>query len=210
MEPKNAINDYGNMTMKTINNILPFDGIAEYFPNAIIKNQADTLFHSLLNTIQWENDIVSMFGKTHVMSRKSAWYGEKGCTYIYGSVIHNPLPWTSDLVQCKQLAESIAGKSFNSCLCNLYHSGMEGMGWHSDDEKELGINPDIISLSFGADRIFRFQHNKTKECIDILLAHGSILHMHGECQHHWKHALPKSRKIVDARINLTFRNIHSL
>ena len=142
-----------------------------------------------------------------MLNRKSAWYGDSGASYAYSGIRREPLPWTPELLTIKETCEEVANASFNSVLCNLYHDGNDGMGWHADDERELGFEPIIASISFGADRKFSFKHRITKERIDIRLAHGSMLIMRGQSQHAWLHALPKSKKVLEPRINLTFRNI---
>ncbi len=188
-------------------NLLPYDGIALYIPNFIEQNEASILYDILLDSIEWQRDIVKMFGKTHILNRKMAWYGDSDKKYSYSGISRSPISWTSELGKIKQLCESICLHSFNSCLVNYYQDGIQGMGWHADNEKELGNNPIIASVSLGAVRTFRCKHRMSNHTIDIVLEPGSLLIMRGSMQHNWVHSLPISKKIKDARINCTFRTI---
>lgn len=188
-------------------NLLPHGGIVNYYGKVFTASQARIYFDLLLNTIEWKHDEVIIFGKHIVTKRKVAWYGEKGCAYTYSNLLRQPIPWTNELLKLKENIEHIAGTSFNSCLLNLYQSGAEGMSWHSDDEKELGKHNTIASVSLGAERRFLFKHKKTKENVSLILEDGSLLIMKSDTQENWLHALPKSKKIIEPRINLTFRTI---
>lgn len=188
-------------------NLLPHDGIVNYYGKVFTSSQARDYFDLLLNTIEWKHDEVIIFGKHIVTKRKVAWYGDKGCTYTYSNLSREPLPWTSELLELKKHVEQVSGFLFNSCLLNLYQSGEEGMSWHSDDEKELGNENTIASVSLGAERKFSFKHKRTKENISLVLEDGSLLIMRSATQANWLHALPKSKKITEPRINLTFRTI---
>ena len=187
-------------------NLLPRDGIVEYLGRVFSSEESDTLFHELLATSPWQPDEVILFGQKRILSRKVAWMGDAGFTYSYSGTSKTASPWTAPLKSIRELVEKLCGQAFNSCLLNLYHDGSEGMGWHSDDEKTLGRNPVIASVSFGAERPFRFKHRLTKEVIPLILENGSLLVMKGETQHHWLHALPKTTKVKAPRINLTFRS----
>jgi alkylated DNA repair dioxygenase AlkB len=127
--------------------------------------------------------------------------------YTYSNSTRKALIWTIELVELKRLVEQVSGASFNSCLLNLYHDGNEGSGWHSDDERSLRKNAPIASLSFGAERKFSFKHKQTKQIVSLILGHGSLLVMKKATQINWLHSLPKSNKITQARINLTFRTM---
>jgi alkylated DNA repair dioxygenase AlkB len=188
-------------------NILPFDGIVNYYGK--IFSDEETLFYleKLLTTIEWKNDEVFIYGKHIITKRKAAWYGDRDYAYTYSHTTKMALPWTTELIALKKKVEECANTTFNSCLLNLYHDGNEGMAWHSDDEKSLGKNSPIASLSFGAERKFSLKHRLTKDAISILLESGSLLIMKGATQTHWLHSLPKTTKIKTARINLTFRTI---
>lgn len=189
-------------------NLLPCDGEACYFGPVMSPAEASRWLECLRETIAWRRDEVTMFGKKIVMTRKVAWYGEKPFAYTYSGTTRSALAWTPELGELKTLAEDLAGDSFNSCLLNFYHDGNEGMGWHSDDEDTLVENATIASLSFGAERKFVFRHKaeKTRK-IPVLLEPGSLLTMRGETQSNWSHALMKSKRVVDPRINLTFRRM---
>lgn len=206
MEPKTENMGFSGMNTTAIS-LLPYDGEAIYLPDYMQSLPTEQWFNLLLNSIAWSNDTVKMFGKTLILNRKSAWYGDSGARYAYSGISREPLPWTDELLTIKHTCEEVANASFNSVLCNLYHDGNDGMGWHADDERELGLEPIIASISFGAERKFSFKHRFTKERVDIQLAHGSMLIMRGETQHAWQHALPKSKRVCEPRINLTFRNI---
>ena len=186
-------------------NILPCDGVVNYHGRVLDYCDAWDYFEVLMVTVPWRHDELVMFGKPVVTARKVAWYGDSDFSYTYSGTTKQALPWTRELAKLKQLVEERTGDSFNSCLLNLYHSGSEGMGWHSDDEKEIARNSSIASISFGAERRFDFRHKRTKETVSILLEHGSLLVMKGETQTHWQHRLPPAKKVTEARINLTFR-----
>ena len=186
-------------------NLLPRDGIVEYLGKVFPQEESASLFDGLLTTSPWQPDEVILFGKKHILSRKVAWIGDAGFTYSYSGTSKTASPWTPPLLVVRERVEKLCGHAFNSCLLNLYHDGSEGMGWHGDDEKTLGRNPVIASVSLGAERPFRFKHRVTKEVIPLILENGSLLVMKGETQHHWLHALPKTKKANAPRINLTFR-----
>ena len=189
------------------NGILNKDGIVNYYGKILSSEEANQYFGLLMQKILWENDEVIIFGKHIVTKRKTAWYGDSDYLYTYSNSTKRALAWTKELTPLKQKVEELAGTKFNSCLLNLYHNGQEGMGWHSDDEDSLGKNNIIASLSFGAERKFSFKHKQTKQMVSILLEHGSLLVMKDATQSNWLHSLPKSKKIICPRINLTFRTI---
>lgn len=188
-------------------NLLPKDGAVNYFGKVFSAEEARRYFEILLNSIHWKNDEVLMFGKRIVTKRKVAWYGDREFEYTYSKVTRKANLWTPELLLLKAKIEEISGETFNSCLLNLYHSGEEGMGWHSDAEKDLKKNSAIASVSFGAERKFVFKHKETKETISLNLENGSLLIMKGSTQKHWLHRLPPTKKVDSARINLTFRTI---
>lgn len=189
------------------NNVLPYDGIVNYY--GVLWNDIDALYYldTLLKTIEWRNDEAVIFGKKIITKRKVAWYGSAPFEYTYSNVTKHALPWTKELLALKQHIEQVTGETFNSCLLNLYHSGEEGMAWHSDGEKDLKKNGAIASVSFGAERKFCFKHKQTLEKIDIWLEHGSLLVMKDVTQTHWLHRLPPTKKVFTPRVNLTFRTI---
>ncbi|SNT27851.1 Alkylated DNA repair dioxygenase AlkB [Ekhidna lutea] len=188
-------------------NWLPHDGTVNYYGKIFELLEADRLFEIFLATIDWQPDQAVIFGKTIVTKRKVAWYAEKSFPYRYSGTTKVALPWTEELRSIKELAEKHSGETYNSCLLNLYHSGEEGMAWHSDGETELKKDGSIASLSFGAERKFSFKHKQTKERIDLLLENGSLLVMKGTTQTHWLHRLPPTKKVNQPRINLTFRQM---
>jgi alkylated DNA repair dioxygenase AlkB len=190
-----------------ISNLLHIDGTVNYYRNVLTHNEVNRYFDLLLQNILWRNDEAVIFGKHIVAKRKVAWYGDSDYLYTYSNTTKQALTWTKELSDLKQRVEEITGTKFNSCLLNLYHNGDEGIAWHSDDEKPLGENSIIASLSFGAERKFSFKHKHTKQTISVVLEHGSLLIMKDATQTNWLHSLPKSKKITRPRINLTFRTI---
>lgn len=187
--------------------LLPAEGNALYYGRVIQSATADAYYHRLLSEIVWKNDEAIIFGKKIITKRKVAWYAEKQVTYTYSNSTRTALPWTPLLDELRSIVENESGESYNSCLLNLYHDGDEGVGWHSDGEKELKENGAIGSLSFGAERKFAFKHKQTKQSVSVQLEHGSLLVMKGESQKHWLHSLPRTKKVDSPRINLTFRTI---
>ncbi|MDF0680676.1 MAG: alpha-ketoglutarate-dependent dioxygenase AlkB [Candidatus Nitrosocosmicus sp.] len=188
-------------------NVLNKDGEANYYGKVMTTSEANTYYNLLLKNINWKNDEALYHGRHIVTKRKVAWYGDKDFLYTYSNTTKQALPWTNELIDLKRKIELITNSQFNSCLLNLYHDGNEGMTWHSDDEKSLGKNTGIASLSFGAERKFSFKHKHTKQTISLLLENGSLLVMRGSTQLNWLHSLPISSKINHSRINLTFRTI---
>lgn len=186
-------------------NLLPFDGNALYYPDAFCTQESNHYFKLLEKGIAWQADQVRMFGKSLTLRRKIAWYGDDAFAYRYSQSTKVALPWTPALQTIKKHVEEVSGESFNSCLLNYYHDGNDSMGWHSDNEKMMKTGASIASVSFGAERVFKFKHNLNKDVTQITLAHGSLLLMQGNIQEHWKHSLPASKKITCPRINLTFR-----
>ncbi len=189
-------------------NYLPYEGTVHYYGKVLSSLEADHYFEMLMKNIAWENDQAIIFGRKIITKRKVAWYGDRGFEYTYSNINKYALPWTIELIELKALVEKLTGETFNSCLLNLYHSGEEGMAWHSDAETALKRNGAIGSLSLGTARKFSFKHKKTKHTVNITLEHGSLLVMKGETQSHWLHCLPTTKKILTPRINLTFRCIN--
>ncbi len=188
-------------------NLLPQDGVVNYYGRVLSMQNADKFFNHLLIAIDWKNDEVIVSGNKIVTKRKVAWYADEPFSYTYSKTVKHALPWSMELLQLKEVAEQYSKESFNSCLLNLYHDGSEGMTWHSDGEAELKQNGAIGSLSFGAERKFSFKHKKTNEVVSLVLEHGSLLIMKSVTQSHWLHSLPLAKKIDTPRINLTFRTI---
>lgn len=199
--------DLFNQDIDFLKNLLPADGIVNYYGKILNNQEATHYLNSLLNNIKWENDKAIIFGKTIITKRKVAWYGDTNFDYSYSNTTKQALVWTKELLELRQIIEERTGETFNSCLLNLYHNGEEGMAWHSDAEKDLKKNGTIGSLSLGAERKFAFKHKKSKETISIFLEHGSLLLMKDTTQTNWLHRLPPSKKIKTPRVNLTFRSI---
>jgi alkylated DNA repair dioxygenase AlkB len=188
-------------------NLLPCDGTVNYHGPILGHEEARRWLEALLGGVPWKNDEAVIFGKRFVTARKVAWYGDSAYRYTYSGSTKQALAWTAELLALKEIVQQRSGAAFNSCLLNLYHDGSEGMGWHSDDERALGRNSAIASVSLGAGRKFCFQHKTTRETISVFLESGSLLVMKDSTQTHWRHSLPKSKKITGPRINLTFRTI---
>ena len=194
-------------TSKLLQNLLPFDGEVFNYGLILDNKNCQYYFKKLLNADFWKHDELILFGQQITTKRKVAWFGDKNLKYSYSNTAKTALAWTPEILELKNLVELKSGEKFNSCLLNLYHNGDEGMSWHSDNEKELGVNPIIASLSIGATRKFSLKHKVTKQKVEVLLQTGNLLVMKGETQHKWIHSLPKTKKVHTPRINLTFRNI---
>jgi alkylated DNA repair dioxygenase AlkB len=188
-------------------NILPDDGIVNYYGTIFSHEKSDFYYDYLFNRIPWENDEAVIFGKLILTKRKVAWFGEKAFEYTYSNRTKYAIPWTPELLELKQKCEEVSGETYNSCLLNLYHDGSEGMAYHSDGEKDLKKHGAIASLTFGAERKFLFKHKQTKEKVEIFLENGSLLVMKGATQDNWLHRLPPTTKVKTPRVNLTFRTI---
>ena len=199
--------DLFNNEIDSSRNLLPKDGIVNYYGKLLTHLEATKYFDCLYKTIEWKNDQAIIYGKLIVTKRKVAWYGDADLEYTYSNITKKALRWTKELLELKSIAEERTGEKFNSCLLNLYHNGGEGMAWHSDAEKDLKKNGAIGSMSFGAERKFAFKHKATKETVSVILEHGSLLVMKGTTQTNWQHQLPPTKIIIRPRINLTFRTI---
>jgi alkylated DNA repair dioxygenase AlkB len=172
-----------------------------------LQLKADHYFDQLMDETAWAQDETVMFGKRVVTARKVAWYGDTNYSYTYSGVSKTAMLWTDGLRELRTIVEDVSGHTYNSCLLNLYADGMQGMGWHSDDEKMLQPRACIASLSLGAARNFDLKHRQDKSKVRIFLEHGSLLTMEATTQEHWQHAMPKTKKVTQPRINLTFRTI---
>jgi alkylated DNA repair dioxygenase AlkB len=182
------------------------DADVRLWSRAFVPDEADVQFSALHSRIDWRQEDILIFGERRRVPRLVAWHGDPGTSYTYSGTVHEPLPWTVELQSIRARVESLSGYRYNSVLLNLYRDGRDGMGWHADDESELGRDPVIASVSLGATRRFCLRHRRHKDVkLDLLLPHGSLLCMGGATQHHWVHALPKTRRPVGERINLTFR-----
>lgn len=186
-------------------NLLPYDGEVNYYGTVLQNPQS--YYERLMEEVAWQNDQTLIFGRLITTKRMVAWYGDEALEYTYSGMKKVASPRNTTLLELKRIVEHLTHETFNSCLLNLYHDGNEGMGWHSDAEKDLKENGTIASLSLGAERKFSFRHKQSKERIDLTLENGSLLLMRGTTQKYWLHQLPKSKKITRGRINLTFRTI---
>ena len=183
------------------------DADITYYPAFFDAATSDALYQELLHGIPWQQDVIKVYGKTHNQPRLTALFGNDGKPYSYSNITMQPHPWTLLLQKLKFQIESVANASFTSVLLNYYRDGKDSNGWHADNEKELGTNPIIASLSFGASRVFQLKHNSLPVKQNITLESGSLLLMKGTTQHFWKHQIPKTNAPVGGRINLTFRII---
>ena len=179
-----------------------------YFAHFFDKKEADAIFRQLAKEIPWQQDDIQVFGKIHPQPRLTALFGNEGKPYSYSNIKMQPYPWTLLLQKIKSYVESVSDTNFTTVLLNQYRDGKDSNGWHADNEKELGSNPVIASVSFGAERIFQLKHNSISGLKqNIILEHGSLLLMKGTTQRFWKHQIPKTSKPIGPRINLTFRVI---
>jgi alkylated DNA repair dioxygenase AlkB len=183
------------------------DGELLYYPHFFTAEVADRYLRLLTAQVDWKQEGMMMYGKPVLFPRLMAWYGDVGSSYAFSGKRYEPAAWTSELSEIKGLVAKAAGVSFNSVLLNRYRNGNDSMGWHADDEPELGRDPVIASVNFGATRRFMFRHQQEGLKYELNLTHGSLLIMKGSLQHHWQHQVPKTAKPMAERINLTFRVI---
>lgn len=186
------------------------DGELLYYPHFFTAEIADSYFRLLMEQIDWKQEGMMMYGKQVLFPRLMAWYGDVGSSYAFSGKRYEPAAWTTTLSAINKLVSSAAGVTFNSVLLNRYRNGNDSMGWHADDEPELGLNPVIASVNFGATRRFMFRHQQAGLKYALNLTHGSLLIMKGSLQHHWQHQVPKTAKPMAERINLTFRVIKAV
>lgn len=179
-----------------------------YYPSFIDEVRATQYFEIFRQTVPWQQDEIKVFGKTYAQPRLTALFGDPSKPYSYSNIIMQPNEFSEELLELKQKVETLCSVNFTSCLLNLYRNGKDSNGWHADNEKELGQNPIIASMSLGQERYFHLKHRNDKSLKHkLLLQHGSLLMMAGQTQHHWLHQIPKTTKTVQERINLTFRVI---
>ncbi len=202
-----VLDEFESRELESMKLNLP-DADVEYFPDFFTKEESDRFYKSLLKNTPWQQDSIKFYGKEIPLPRLTAWFGAEDMDYSYSGIQMKPHPWTDELLEIKFRVEEIACVDFTSVLLNLYRTGSDGVSWHADDEKELGANPVIGSVSFGATRSFQLKNKENPELkAKLELEHGSFLLMQGETQHHWLHQVPKTSKDVQPRINLTFRII---
>jgi alkylated DNA repair dioxygenase AlkB len=182
------------------------DADVRWWPRAFAAAEADRLFAALRAGIDWQQEEILIFGERRRVPRLVAWHGDPAATYTYSGTVHTPRPWSDELLLVRERLQSLTGHRYNSVLLNLYRDGRDGMGWHADDEPELGAQPAIASVSLGATRRFRLRHRRRTEArCGLDLVHGDLLLMSGGTQHAWQHALTKTARLVGERINLTYR-----
>lgn len=186
------------------------DGELVYYPQFFSLQEATSYLQVLTEKIPWQQERMKMYGKEVLFPRLMAWYGDAGNNYAFSGNTYTPQAWTEELLQIKERIEPEAGVGFNSVLLNRYRNGKDSMGWHADDEPELGLNPVIASVNLGASRRFMLRHPEAGLKYELDLQHGSLLIMKGALQHHWQHQVPKTTKVSGERINLTFRVIQSV
>ncbi|TDQ06978.1 alpha-ketoglutarate-dependent dioxygenase AlkB family protein [Pedobacter metabolipauper] len=189
-------------------NLLTHPGEAFFHPEFFDSEDSYVYFDKLTTEIEWKQEPIKIFGKTVLQPRFTSFYGDEGVSYSYSGITMEALPWTDTLIKIKEAIETKFEAKFNGCLLNHYRDGKDSMGWHRDNERNLGRYPLIASVSFGASRIFQFRNYKDKlPIISIELTHGSLLIMKAETQELWEHRLPKTVVSTQPRINLTFRLI---
>lgn len=186
-------------------NLLPFDGELYYINDFLSQAEQSSFYALLLASIDWQHDELVIFGKKIITSRKVAWYAKNNFTYTYSGKLKVGQDFTAELIELKNRIAPYDNTDFNSCLLNLYHNGDEGMSWHSDNEKEIVLDSCIASISLGVKRHIDFKHKFNKTKVRVELAPGSLLLMRGAIQKYWLHAIPKTKKVKEPRINLTFR-----
>lgn len=185
------------------------DGEVDYLPDFLSPAEQLDCYSRLADSLDWHQEELRIAGRIVAVPRLVAWYGEPEARYAYSGVVHEPLPWTPELSALRARIEAESGARYNSVLANWYRDGNDSMGWHADNEPELGRNPVIASLSLGARRRFLMEHRRDKTRLELELGQGGLLIMAGATQHYWRHSLPKTAQLVGPRINLTFRLIHA-
>ncbi len=195
----------GSPLFPTSGELLACDGSAVLIPDFFSPADADVHFNGLLAKTPWEQHSLKMFGKQVLEPRLSAWHAAAEMAYTYSGQPRSPHPWNDSLTAVRRACEDHIGHSFNGALVNLYRSGADAMGWHSDDEPVNGVNPVIASVSLGAERRFDLRHKRTREVVSAILPHGSLLVMSGACQTNWHHRIAKTTRDIEPRINVTFR-----
>ncbi|MDN5566068.1 MAG: alpha-ketoglutarate-dependent dioxygenase AlkB [Psychrobacter sp.] len=201
-------------------NLLPYDGTVNDL--GIVVDDAAKLYEQLVTELPWQADTVSLFGKTHITTRQIVWMGDNGLSYYYSGHARQVIDWKPSVLQIKkQVEEKLATigieVAFNTCLLNFYPTGTDSMGYHADDEKELGQQPIIAALSLGATRKFVFKHKRLKHKdnrrqdtpvkVELYLESGQLIVMRGDTQQHWKHTITKTKTVNEGRISLTFRRM---
>lgn len=189
-------------------NLLQKDGEAYLVSGVFAQQECRRYEQEILSSCPWRHEEIRLFGKKVLQPRLTCWMGEKDKSYTYSGITMHPEPWSEVTLQIKDKVEELCGHRFTNALINLYRNGKDSMGWHRDNEKELGENPLIASVSFGATRRFVFRHHYEKNLrVSIPLRAGDVLIMKGVTQNFWQHSLPKDPRVDAIRINLTFRRL---
>lgn len=183
------------------------DGWIIWEPDFLDVETSNDYFKYFLNELPWSGGMIKVFGKEFEIPRRQVFFANDQLTYAYSGKTLEKSNWDERVLEIKSNIELSLDSKFNACLANLYRDGNDSNGWHADNEKELGTNPVIASLSLGETRKFHLKHNQTQEKVSFDLSHGSLLIMGGALQAHWKHQIPKSKKVQDPRVNLTFRKL---
>ena len=189
--------------------LLPTDGSAKLYEWVLGDTDPHLLMQELYESVPWASQTITMFGKQYEEPRRTAWFGDDGASYTYSGISMTPHAWMPVLQLLRSICEEKSETSFNSVLLNLYRDGNDKMGWHADNEPELGFEPVIASLSLGATRRFRFRHRATKETVECELPTGSLVVMSGLSQKCWVHEVPRQKRVTNPRVNLTFRKIQN-
>ena len=180
------------------------------YPDFFNNQEAGHFLEALIEKIQWQQEQIIVFGRNVTVPRLIAWHGDAHVCYRYSGIDHIASPWNTTLTDIRDRVSDYVSESFNGVLLNLYRNGQDSMGWHSDDEPEMGSHPVIASVSLGQERNFQLRRKDNhKNKINLVLPHGSLLLMQGNTQLEWQHQLPKSRRVMTPRINLTYRKIIS-
>lgn len=178
-----------------------------FWPRWLSPEQAERCYQQLAQQLNWQQPAIKIFGKAVLIPRQQVWMGDPHCSYKYSGVLFEPEPWHPLVWQLTEWVNQLCKTRFNSVLLNWYADGQQHMGWHSDDEPELGQDPQIASLSLGQQRFFDLKHKTCGTQLKLELGHGSLLLMAGQCQQYWQHRVPKMASATKGRINLTFREI---
>jgi alkylated DNA repair dioxygenase AlkB len=187
------------------NNLLPTDGVLRYISQFLTLIESDELFRKLHNELNWQPDVIKMYGKEIITARKVIWMSQNNLPYTYSGTLKQGIPFTEEIAFLKNKLEQYTNTKFNACLLNFYQNGKQAMGWHSDNESSIVPNSTIASISLGAERDFYFKHKQSNQKVSVFLENGSLCLMENQIQQYWLHQLPVRTKVLAPRINLTFR-----
>jgi alkylated DNA repair dioxygenase AlkB len=186
-------------------NLLPTDGVLRYISQFLTLSESDELFRKLHNELNWQPDVIKMYGKEIITARKIIWMSQNNLPYTYSGTLKQGIPFTEEIAFLKTKLEQYTNTKFNACLLNFYQNGKQAMGWHSDNESSIVPNSTIASISLGAERDFYFKHKQSNQKVSVFLENGSLCLMENQIQQYWLHQLPVRTKVLAPRINLTFR-----